>query len=94
MAVDEGNKEAQLVADAMTYQVAKCIGEMATVLRGEIDGILLTGGVAYNDYFMGLLIPRIEFLSKVFRYPGEDELEALASNGLLVIKGELQAMEY
>lgn len=91
---EEGDKKADLIVEAMAYQIAKEIGAMGTVLMGNIDAILLTGGIAYNDFVMGKLIPRIEFIAPVTVYPGEDELTALATNGLMVMQGEVSPKEY
>lgn len=90
----EGDKKAALVLEAFSYQVAKTIGEMATVLCGEIDQIILTGGIAYNEYLMERLIKRISFLAPITRYPGEDELSALALGGYRVVTGRTAAKEY
>ncbi|MGQ7871062.1 butyrate kinase [Sunxiuqinia sp. sy24] len=90
----QGNAKAQLIQDAMAYQVAKAIGEMAVVLDGQIDGILLTGGVAYSDYITAYIERKVGFLGRVYVYPGEDELEALAKNALRVARHETQAKAY
>ncbi len=90
----QGNEKASLIQDAMGYQVAKTIGEMAVVLDGKIDGILLTGGVAYNQYLTDFIEKKVGFLAPVFVYPGEDELDALARNALRVARNETQAKAY
>ncbi len=90
----EGNAEAALIIDAMAYQIAKEIGAAATVFCGHVDAILLTGGIAYNQTIMGKLIPRIEFIAPVAMYPGENELEALASAGYAVMVGHERAHDY
>ncbi len=82
------------VTDAMIYQIAKYAGEMAVVLRGKIDGILLTGGLAHSEHVTENLKSYLSFLGPVYVYPGENELEALAFNGFLVWKGELEAKDY
>lgn len=89
-----GDQNAIAVQEALFYQVAKMIGEMAVVLEGRVDGILLTGGLAYNRELENYIRHRTAFISEVFVYPGEDELEALAMNALRVAKGEIQAKEY
>ena len=78
----------------MAYQVAKEIGSLATVLKGEVDGILLTGGIANDKLFTGWIEERVKFISEVYIYPGEDELTALAEGGLRVLKGVEKAKEY
>jgi butyrate kinase len=89
-----GDEKARLIQDAMAYQVAKEIGAMATVLKGEVDAILLTGGIAYGQPFVDNLTSRIRHISPVYVYPGEDEMRALAMNGLMVLKGETEPLEY
>lgn len=85
---------AKSVQEALFYQVAKMIGEMAVVLEGKVDGILLTGGLAYNKQLETYIRNKTGFISEVFMYPGEDELEALALNALGVANGEIEAKEY
>ncbi len=89
-----GDVETQRVIEAMIYGIAKYAGEMAVVLRGEIDAILLTGGLAYSERVTKKLKEYLSFLAPVFVYPGENELEALAYNGYLVWKGKLKAFDY
>jgi len=90
----EGDERASLILQAMAYQVAKDIGAMSTVLRGEIDGILITGGVANSRWFVDLIIERVKHIAPTHIYPGEDEMRALAFNGLRILKGETAAKEY
>lgn len=90
----EGDERASLVLQAMAYQVAKDIGAMATVLEGEVDGILITGGVANSKWFTNLVIDRVKFISPVHVYPGEDEMRALAFNGFRILKGEAEIKVY
>ena len=92
--IEEGNKKAELVYRAMAYQVAKEIGSAATVLKGELDAIVLTGGLAYDQMFTQWIIEHVEFLGRVLVYPGEDEMAALAEGGLRVLRGEEQALDY
>lgn len=89
-----GDEKAKLVQDAMGYQVAKEIGSMAAVLCGKVDAILLTGGIAYNKGFVEKISDRIKFIAPVEVYPGEDEMQALASNGLMVLNNEVQPAIY
>jgi butyrate kinase len=90
----EGDERASQVMQAMAYQIAKDIGAMATVLEGEVDGILITGGVANSKWFVNLLIERVKFIAPVHVYPGEDEMRALAFNGLRILKGEAEIKIY
>jgi butyrate kinase len=91
---DAGDKKAQLTQEALFYQVSKLIGEMAVVLEGKVDGILLTGGLAYNKELEKYIKRKAGFIGSVFTYPGEDELEALAMNALRVARGEVEVKEY
>ncbi|MCF8231758.1 MAG: butyrate kinase [Bacteroidales bacterium] len=90
----DGDEKAREVFEAMAYQVAKEVGGMYTVLKGEVDGILITGGIANSKWFVNLIIQRVYKIAPVHVYPGEDEMQALATNGLLVLKGEIELKEY
>lgn len=83
-----GDSEAKLLMEAMAYQVAKEIGAMGTVLNGDVDGILITGGLANSKWMVNLIIERVHKIAPTHVYPGEDELRALAFNGLRIIRGE------
>jgi len=85
------NKE---ILEAMAYQIAKSIGEMAVVLNGDIDAVLLTGGVAHSKFITDYIKQKVNFLASVFIYPGEDELEALAYNAWLVWQDKLKPKVY
>ena len=91
---NQGDELARKVQDALGYQVAKAIGEMAVVLNGYVDAILLTGGLAFNQYLTQYITSKVEFISSVYVYPGEDELEELASNALRVAMNEIEPLEY
>ena len=91
LAGDEQNK---LIYEAMAYQVAKDIGAMYTALKGEVDAIILTGGLAYSNYFTNLISERVFKLAPLHVYPGEDEMKSLAMNGLMILKGEIEPMKY
>ncbi|NOR74868.1 MAG: butyrate kinase [Draconibacterium sp.] len=89
-----GNEKARFIQEALFYQVSKQIGEMAVVLDGNVDGILLTGGLAFNKSLENYIQNKAGFIAPIFTYPGEDELEALAMNALRVAIGEVEAKEY
>ncbi|MGL5416070.1 MAG: butyrate kinase [Clostridium sp.] len=93
-AASEGDKKAQLVYDAFIYQVSKCIGEMATVLEGNVDKIILTGGIAYSEEVVRDITKRVSFIGEVKAYPGEDELLALAQGAIRVLDGEEKVQRY
>ena len=89
-----GEEQAILIQNAMAYQVSKEIGAMSTVLKGDVDAILLTGGIAYGKPFVESVAERVKHISPVYVYPGEDEMRALAMNGLMVYNGDTEAMDY
>lgn len=92
--IQKGNKLAAEAFAAMAYQIAKEIGAMATVLSGNVDGIILTGGLATSRTLTDAIIKRIRFLAPVAVFPGEYEMEALAEGALRVLRGEEQAKTY
>lgn len=92
--IEEGDKYAETVFYAIPYQVAKEIGALSTVLKGNVDGILISGGLAYSEIVVNDIIERVKHLGTVKVFPGEDEMETLASNGLMVMKGEIEVKEY
>ena len=89
-----GDEKAKLIQDAMAYQIGKAIGEMSAVLYGEVHGILITGGVANNKDIISYIRNMVGFIAPIFIYPGEDEMSALAMNGLLVMRGEVECRVY
>ncbi len=93
-AAEAGDAKAKLIQDALAYQVAKSIGASAAVLKGNVDAILLTGGMAYGKPIVDAIRERIEFIAPVHVFPGEDEMAALAMNGLMVATGEVKALIY
>jgi len=90
----KGDNEALLLYNAMAYQIAKTIGEMYTVLKCEVDAILITGGLAHSKLLINQIIERIYKLAPVHIYPGEDEMFTLANNGLMVLRGEIIPKTY
>jgi butyrate kinase len=92
--VEKGDEKAKLIREAAAYQVSKEIGSMAGVLKGKVDAIILTGGMAYNKTFVDMIRMRIGFIAEVVIYPGEDEMKALAYNGLLALNNEIEIKIY
>ncbi len=92
--IAQGDQQAKLIFEAMAYQVAKEIGSMSVVLEGHVDGIVLTGGLAYGSEFVNLIRNRISWIADVFIYPGENELQALAEGTLRVLQNEEEPKEY
>ena len=86
--IREGDQEARRVYEAMAYQIAKEIAACSAVLKGQVEGILLTGGLAYDPMLVGWIQERVEFIAPVMVYPGEREMEALALGVLRVLRGE------
>ncbi|MEA4960895.1 butyrate kinase [Lutispora sp.] len=85
--IKAGDEYAKLIYEAMAYQISKEIGAGASVLRGEVDAILLTGGVAYDDEFTAWIKERVGFIAPVMVYPGEFEMVALVQGVLRVMNG-------
>jgi butyrate kinase len=92
--VKAGDAKTTLIVEAMAYQVSKTIGEMATVVSGKVDAVVLTGSFAYFPEFIAWIKERVSWIAKVLVYPGEDEMTALAEAGFRMLKGEEQAREY
>jgi butyrate kinase len=92
--IETGNPEAKLILDAMCYQIAKEIGLLAAVLEGDVDAIVLSGGVAYSDYVVREISRRVEWIANVVIIPGEAEMEALAGGALRVLRNEESANIY
>ncbi|MEQ6360007.1 butyrate kinase [Thermoanaerobacter thermohydrosulfuricus] len=92
--IEEGDKKAELILEAMAYQTAKEIGAMAVVLKGYVDAIGITGGIAYNEDFVKRISERVKFIAPVYVYPGEDEMLALAQGAYRVLSGEEKAKMY
>lgn len=86
--IKNGDEKAKFFVDVMCYQIAKEIGADATVLNGQVDAIVITGGLAYDKYIVEEITKRVQFISEVIVYPGEDEMEALALGTLRVLKKE------
>ena len=92
--VNAGDPEAMLISDAFAYQLAKEIGAMSTVVSGKVDAIIITGGIAYNKDLMEKVKEKVQFIAPVEIYPGEDEMGALAGNGLAVLEGTEEVKVY
>ena len=92
--MDDGDSEAEFYARAMAYQIAKSIGAYSAVLDGDVDAILITGGVSYNKWFTDWIEQKVRFIAPVYVFPGEDEMEALVLGVLRVMRGEEEVKEY
>ena len=92
--IEAGDAHARLIYEAMAYQIAKEIGAMATVLCGDVDVVVLTGGVAHSEMLVGWIRQRVQWIAPVLVYPGEDEMLALALGALRVLRGEEPSRHY
>ena len=93
-AIEEGDNHAKLIFDAFIYQISKAIGEMSVVLKGKVDTIILTGGIAYSPVVINAIKENVNWISNLTVYSGEDELLALAQGAIRVLDGEEEAREY
>jgi butyrate kinase len=92
--MDEGDAAARLVFDAMVMTTAKQVGQCAAVLKGRVDAVVLTGGLAHSREFVDRIRGQVEFIAPVFIYPGENEMVALAEGALRVLQGKETAKTY
>lgn len=92
--IEGGDEYAKLVLDSMIYQISKEIGGLCTALKGQVDAIALTGGMAHSDYMVGGIKERVGFLAPVLVYPGECEMEALYEGALRVMEGREQPVHF
>ena len=83
----DGDREAILIFEALDVQISKETASRAAVLKGRVDRIIFTGGLAYSDYLIDLIRPYVSFISELTVYPGEEEMRALAEGALRVISG-------
>ncbi len=90
----DGDVKVQKALDAFYYQVAKEIAAMSIAMKGKVDQILITGGIAHSEVVTGSIAEMVDWIAPVTVYPGEDELLALAQGALRVIRGEEEAKEY
>lgn len=89
-----GDKYAELIYNAFIYQIAKAAGGCAAALKGDVDGIIITGGIAHDAYLVQRLTEYIQWIAPVTVMPGEYEMEGLASGAIRVLSGEEKAKVY
>jgi len=94
MTANKGDAKAMKIQDAVGYHVAKYIGASAAVLEGNVDAIILTGGLAHNKTLTEFISKHVSFIAPVLVYPGEDEMKALAMNALLVLNNQIECKIY
>ncbi len=92
--IESGDKKAKLIFKAMAYQISKEIGSLTAAANGNIDAVILTGGMAYSDKLTASISKRVSFIAPVSIYPGEEELSALAAGALRVLRKEEKSLEY
>jgi butyrate kinase len=92
--IEEGDEKARIVHEAFAYQISKGIGELAPVLSGNIDAIILTGGAARSKTLTDMIKKRVSFIAPVVIMPGENEMESLVLGALRILNGEETAKEY
>ena len=91
---DEGDNKAKTIMQSMAYQIAKEIGAMTTVLKGAVDAIVLTGGLANSERLTQTIASYVQFIAPVKVYPGEDEMLALAEGACRVLSKEEELQIY
>lgn len=89
-----GDENAKSIFEALAVQISKEIGSRSVILKGEVDQIIFTGGLAYSNYLLDLIKPYISFIAPVTVYPGEEEMDALAEGAYRVISGEESMKTY
>lgn len=92
--IEQGDTKAKHILDAMIYQICKEIGSLYIVLNGNVDQLLLTGGVAYSKYVTQQIKNKTSFICNTTVFPGENELDALAFNGNMIIKNQIEIKHY
>lgn len=92
--IQKGDSYAKLIYDAMIYQISKNVGAYAVVLKGDVDAILLTGGIANDAYLVEQINDMVGYIAPVKVYAGEFEMEALASGALRVLTGQEEPKVY
>ena len=92
--INNGDEKAKMIVGAMIYQIAKEIGSLYAVTRNNLDAIIITGGLAYNQAVLQPLLGYLEHLGEIVVYPGEDELEALAFNMYQLLTDQIKVKKY
>jgi len=92
--IRDGDRHADLIFQAQAYQIAKAIGLLSIVLKGDCDAIILTGGVANSKMLTDRVTDYVKFIAPVCVMPGENEMEALALGGMRILQGEENARIY
>ena len=92
--VEDGDPKAVLLYDAEAYQIAKGICELSVAFKGDVDAIILTGGLAYSERLTSKISEYVKFIAPIYIYPGENEMLALARGGVRIMNGTERAKEF
>jgi len=92
--IEEGNEKASLVYEAMLYQIGKAIGAMASTMDFNIDGIILTGGMANSNRLVDYMKQKLHRIAPLLIYAGSNENEALAESVSQVLACEKEYMTW
>ena len=92
--IADGDEYAALVYEAMALSVAKHIAALSATVNGEVDAIILTGGIANSEKFTKMVSDRVKFIAPVVIYAGENEMDSLAFGALRVLRGEEESKNF
>ena len=92
--IEKGDKYAELVYEAFIYQIAKAVGGCAAALKGKVDAIILTGGIAHDEVLVRKLTEYVDWIAPISVQAGEFEMEALAAGAIRAMEGEEEVLEY
>ncbi len=92
--IDEGNKQADVLLQAMVRQIVKWVGGMVVVMKTKPDAIILTGGMVHSTRFVASLMEYLNYFGIIKLYPGEREMEALAEGVFRVLNKKEVALHY
>ena len=92
--VEDGDKFAEVVYRTTAYQLGKDIASMAAAMKGQVDAIVLTGGIAYSKLMCSMIVDYVSWIAPVVTYPGEFEMDALAAGAIRVLNGEEEPKSY
>ncbi len=92
--IESGDEWAKLIFEAMAYQTAKQIGAFAAVLEGKVDGIVLTGGVSHDQYFVDYVKKLTSWIAPIQIYAGDFEMEGAAAGAVRALDGVEKVMTY
>ncbi|MGB4204807.1 MAG: butyrate kinase [Bacteroidales bacterium] len=94
MLLAANDEKAWFYVNAMAYQISKEIGAMSSVLEGQVDAVLLTGNILNNKKFTDEITRRVSHIGPISVYPVVNDLDSLAANGMLILSGKAELIEY